>query len=98
LQEVQANHFEKFFHPQLVARGYEGIYKRKTRDSHGEDPDAIDGCALFYRRDRFALLEQYGIEFVSGAAHTPSPFTTTTIIVFFSATHQPDDSHQLLII
>jgi hypothetical protein len=39
---------------------YDGIFKRKTRDGLNDDPNAIDGCATFYRRERFALMEQYG--------------------------------------
>uniref|UniRef100_A0A6P6YIW8 Glucose-repressible alcohol dehydrogenase transcriptional effector-like n=1 Tax=Dermatophagoides pteronyssinus TaxID=6956 RepID=A0A6P6YIW8_DERPT len=30
LQEVQGDHFEEFFAPALLRRGYEGLYKRKT--------------------------------------------------------------------
>eukprot|EP00457_Paulinella_chromatophora_P004206 gb/GEZN01004216.1/.p1 GENE.gb/GEZN01004216.1/~~gb/GEZN01004216.1/.p1 ORF type:complete len:648 (-),score=30.14 gb/GEZN01004216.1/:29-1972(-) len=67
LQEVQANHFETFFHPEMSQAGYDGIFKRKTREPLGDDPGAIDGCAIFYKRERFALREQYGIEFNEAA-------------------------------
>ena len=67
LQEVQANAFDEFFHPQLQREGYEGLYKRKTRESMSDDPSTIDGCAIFYRSDRFSLLEQYGIEYNEAA-------------------------------
>jgi len=67
LQEVQANHFEKFFHPELYKAGYDGVLKRKNRPAVGDDPGAIDGCATFYKRDRFALCEQYGIGFNDAA-------------------------------
>eukprot|EP00808_Paulinella_micropora_P018719 g22037.t1 len=67
LQEVQANHFESFFHPEMSAAGYDGIFKAKTREPVGDDPGAIDGCAIFYKRERFALREQYGIEFNEAA-------------------------------
>ena len=67
LQEVQSNAFDDFFHPQLQAAGYEGLYKRKTRESMSDEPSTIDGCAIFYKADRFSLLEQYGIEYNEAA-------------------------------
>ncbi len=67
LQEVQANHFDKFFQPQLSKAGYDGIFKRKNRETLRDNPNAIDGCAIFYKRERFALMEQYGIEFNEAA-------------------------------
>ena len=67
IQEMQANAFDDFFHPQLQREGYEGLYKRKTRESMTDDPSTIDGCAIFYRSDRFSLLEQYGIEYNEAA-------------------------------
>lgn len=63
LQEIQADHFEQFFYPHLSQQGYEGIFKRKTRDSMTMNADAVDGCAIFFKRDRFTLSEQYGIDF-----------------------------------
>ena len=62
LQEVQGDHFENFFQPRLNALGFEGVFKPKTRDALGDNPNAIDGCAIFFRRDRFSLTEQYSIE------------------------------------
>lgn len=67
LQEVQSSAFEEFFHPSLSAVGYEGLYKRKTRENPGEDVNGIDGCAIFYRADRFTMVEQYGIEYNEAA-------------------------------
>ncbi len=67
LQEVQGDHFENFFQPRLAAHGYDGVFKSKTRDALGDNPNAIDGCAIFFRRERFALTEQYSIEFNEAA-------------------------------
>eukprot|EP01006_Ploeotia_vitrea_P050187 TRINITY_DN67421_c5_g8_i1.p2 TRINITY_DN67421_c5_g8~~TRINITY_DN67421_c5_g8_i1.p2 ORF type:complete len:455 (-),score=239.47 TRINITY_DN67421_c5_g8_i1:67-1284(-) len=63
LQEVQADHFNEFFLPRMKEKGYEGIFKRKTREAIGNNVDAIDGCAIFYKSNRFALNERYGISF-----------------------------------
>jgi len=74
LQEIQSNHFEDFFQPSLAERGYDGIFKAKTREGFLADPKVarekqIDGCAIFYKKDRFALLEQYHVEFNEAAKH-----------------------------
>lgn len=66
LQEVQADHFESFLLPELQALGYDGLYKQKTRESMGME-GRVDGCALFYLRGRFNLLEKYVIEFNDAA-------------------------------
>lgn len=67
LQEVQCNHFEEFFQPSLSDKGYDGIFKQKTREVHYMDAKKIDGCAIFYKKDRFALMEQYHVEFNEAA-------------------------------
>lgn len=33
------------------------------------NPKKIDGCAIFYKKDRFALIEQYHVEFNEAAKH-----------------------------
>lgn len=71
LQEVQVDAFEDFFQPQLDAAGYTGMHLAKTRRAHGSDSRAIDGCALFFRRERFALVERVDISFDSLARQAP---------------------------
>ncbi|KAI9222635.1 Endonuclease/exonuclease/phosphatase [Blastocladiella britannica] len=46
LQEVDPSDFEAFFSPLLASAGYIGHYASKS---------AYDGCAMFYRADRFKL-------------------------------------------
>ena len=57
LQEVQADHFENFLEPELAKLNYAGVYKCKTREFMGQY-GKMDGCAIFYRRDKFVLLPQ----------------------------------------
>jgi len=66
LQEVQADRFEDFFLPEMRKLGYEGLYKKKTRESMGRE-GKVDGCALFYRTSSLKLLEKYVIEFNDAA-------------------------------
>ncbi|KAL7570079.1 hypothetical protein ACA910_017111 [Epithemia clementina (nom. ined.)] len=62
LQEVQADHYENHVYAALSDAGYEGVFKQKTRQSMGL-AGKVDGCALFWRRSKFHLIESYSIEF-----------------------------------
>ena len=62
LQEVQADHYETHVYNALSDAGFEGVYKQKTRASMGL-AGKVDGCALFWRRSKFHLVESYSIEF-----------------------------------
>ena len=62
LQEIQADHYENHVYAALSEAGYEGVYKQKTRQSMGL-AGKVDGCALFWRRSKFHLVESYSIEF-----------------------------------
>ena len=37
------------------------IYKKKTTELYTRNAYAIDGCATFFRRDRFALVKKYEV-------------------------------------
>jgi CCR4-NOT transcription complex subunit 6 len=64
LQEVETGQFAEFFKPELAALGYAGCFKPKSR-AHiaGANRPRIDGCAIFYKSNRFRLVEQQLIEF-----------------------------------
>ena len=62
LQEVQADHYESHVYAAMSEQGFEGVYKQKTRQSMGL-AGKVDGCALFWRRTKFHLVESYSIEF-----------------------------------
>jgi CCR4-NOT transcription complex subunit 6 len=62
LQEIQADHYESHVYAEFAEAGYEGVYKQKTRQSMGL-AGKVDGCALFWRRSKFHLVESYSIEF-----------------------------------
>ncbi|PKI42909.1 carbon catabolite repressor protein 4 homolog 1-like [Punica granatum] len=67
LQEVQNDHFEEFFAPELEKHGYHALYKRKTTEVYSGNIITIDGCATFFRRDRFAHVKKYEVEFNKAA-------------------------------
>jgi len=61
-QEIQADHYENHVYAAMSDAGFEGVYKQKTRQSMGL-AGKVDGCALFWRRSKFHLVESYSIEF-----------------------------------
>nr|PIM05199.1 endonuclease/exonuclease/phosphatase family protein [Toxoplasma gondii COUG] len=70
LQEVQSEHFEDFFLPELARYGYNGTYKQKTMEvfTSGSGKKSggkftMDGCATFYRKSKFTIVDQCGLEF-----------------------------------
>ncbi|XP_072977504.1 carbon catabolite repressor protein 4 homolog 1-like isoform X1 [Typha angustifolia] len=71
LQEVQSDHFDEFFAPELDKHGYQALYKKKTSELllqiYSGNPQAIDGCATFFRRDRFSHVKKYEVEFNKAA-------------------------------
>ncbi|PSS13782.1 Carbon catabolite repressor protein [Actinidia chinensis var. chinensis] len=67
LQEVQSDHFEEFFAPELDKHGYQALFKRKTAEVFSGNILTIDGCATFFRRDRFSQVKKYEVEFNKAA-------------------------------
>ncbi|KAK9172929.1 Endonuclease/exonuclease/phosphatase [Cryptosporidium meleagridis] len=83
LQEVQTEHFDDFFKPVLQQYGYEGVYKQKTTEiftsGSGRRKDGkytMDGCATFYKTNKFIAKENYSLEFsalIKEATHRTLP-------------------------
>ncbi|KAK9742599.1 hypothetical protein RND81_03G184900 [Saponaria officinalis] len=63
LQEVQSDHFENFFKPELAKYGYLAVYKKKTKEVFTGNGYTIDGCATFFRSDTFNKVIAYELEF-----------------------------------
>ncbi|XP_027147983.1 carbon catabolite repressor protein 4 homolog 1-like isoform X1 [Coffea eugenioides] len=63
LQEVQSDHFKNFFEPEFAKLGYSAIYKRKTKEVYSANEYVIDGCATFFRHDRFKIVIKYEVEY-----------------------------------
>ncbi|KAF7315764.1 hypothetical protein MIND_00092300 [Mycena indigotica] len=65
LQEVDIGQYEEFFSKQLRELGYDGVYGAKSRYRMMSEADrrAVDGCAIFYKKDRYQLVENHHIEF-----------------------------------
>ncbi|PPS06645.1 hypothetical protein GOBAR_AA14002 [Gossypium barbadense] len=78
LQEVQNDHFEEFFAPELDKHGYQALYKRETNEVYSGNIHTIDGCATFFRRDRFSHVKKYEVEFNKAAQSLTEVAVQTT--------------------
>ncbi|KAL4604122.1 hypothetical protein ACB092_10G170300 [Castanea dentata] len=66
LQEVQCDHFENFFEPELKKLGYSVMYKKRTGSGLflGETEKSTNhGCATFYQSKLFKEIMKYELEF-----------------------------------
>ena len=62
-QEVQSNHFYDFLQPELIKHGYSAVYKKKTMEIYTGNSYAIDGCATFFKKDKFGLVKKYEVSY-----------------------------------
>ncbi|CAD7927691.1 unnamed protein product [Amoebophrya sp. A25] len=65
LQEVQQDHYEEWFRPHLVEQGYEGVYQQKKHKSplFHRGKFCVEGCATFFKKERFRQVDQAVVEF-----------------------------------
>ncbi|ODM98359.1 Protein angel 2 [Orchesella cincta] len=61
-QEVEDGQYNQTFSPRLTDAGYRGVFKKKTGDKD-------DGCAIFYKANKFLMVERLGVEFMQ--PHVP---------------------------
>lgn len=89
LQEVQLDHYEADLSPMLTELGFDGLFKQKSRESMGQY-GKVDGCAVFWRRSRFLMAENYAIEFNDIARQVPA--RTRSLFLMPSRPSAPHDS------
>ncbi|XP_047316119.1 LOW QUALITY PROTEIN: carbon catabolite repressor protein 4 homolog 2-like [Impatiens glandulifera] len=77
LQEVQSDHFEEFFAPELDKHGYDALYKKRTAEVFSGNASTVDGCATFFRRGRFSHVKKYEVEFNKAAQSLTDAFIPT---------------------
>lgn len=65
LQEVESEQFRTFFMPEMLQRGYSGVFRPKSRARTMEDWRRVDGCVIFYKREVFEEIQEYTFEFQS---------------------------------
>eukprot|EP00042_Codosiga_hollandica_P010605 m.23601 g.23601 ORF g.23601 m.23601 type:complete len:512 (-) comp35294_c0_seq3:59-1594(-) len=67
LQEVETSEFYSYFLPNLHQRGYDGIFRPKSRARTmlEHDRTAVDGCATFFNESKFIVRQEHVLEFAS---------------------------------
>lgn len=65
LQEVETDQFHTFFKPELASRGYTGAFSPKSRAKTMSEDERkyVDGCAIFWKSNKFDLDSEHVIEF-----------------------------------
>ncbi|KAK6013522.1 hypothetical protein OSTOST_21159, partial [Ostertagia ostertagi] len=65
LQEVETEQFRLLFQPELKVLGYTGIFSPKSRAKtmNEEDRKYVDGCAIFWKSEKFEIEREHLIEF-----------------------------------
>ena len=67
MQEVETRTFHEFWAPIMLEFGYKGVFFCKTRSKTMSELDAkkVDGCATFYKTDKFTLILKQNFEYNS---------------------------------
>ncbi|ODV80946.1 uncharacterized protein CANTADRAFT_20499 [Suhomyces tanzawaensis NRRL Y-17324] len=67
MQEVETKTFSEFWVPLLAEQGYKGVFFSKTRSKTMSEIDSkkVDGCATFYRTNKFTLIQKQNFEYNS---------------------------------
>ncbi|KAI1703847.1 endonuclease/Exonuclease/phosphatase family domain-containing protein [Ditylenchus destructor] len=65
LQEVGTEQFRQLFQPKLEAVGYAGVFfpKSRSKTMNEEERKYVDGCAIFWKYDKFEMVCNELIEF-----------------------------------
>ncbi|KAH9909881.1 endonuclease/Exonuclease/phosphatase [Xylariomycetidae sp. FL2044] len=73
LQETAMDAFKTFFTPELAKHGYRGVFYPKTRVKHmtGKDQQTVDGCSIFYKSDKYIILDEQLVDFRQLAINRP---------------------------
>lgn len=67
MQEVETRLYQEFWIPLMLSCGYKGSFFSKTRSKTMSELDSkkVDGCATFYKTDKFELLLKQNFEYNS---------------------------------
>ncbi|CAL8322267.1 unnamed protein product [Lota lota] len=65
LQEVETEQYYNLFQDVLRPRGYDGYFCAKSRSKHVSERDRmhVDGCAVFYKTEKFTVVQKHMVEF-----------------------------------
>ncbi|XP_023680478.2 CCR4-NOT transcription complex subunit 6-like [Paramormyrops kingsleyae] len=65
LQEVETEQYYNYFLVELKEHGYEGFFSPKSRARTMSESDRkhVDGCAIFFKTEKFVLVQKHTVEF-----------------------------------
>ena len=65
VQEIEKLSFLNYFREKFNSLGYDSLFypKGRSKGMCGEEGDQVDGCATFWKRDKFRLIEQKCVRF-----------------------------------
>ncbi|XP_074600963.1 CCR4-NOT transcription complex subunit 6-like twin isoform X1 [Brevipalpus obovatus] len=65
IQELETEHFHQYFLPELKKDGYDGIFSPKSRAKTMSENDRkhVNGCAIFFKTNKFCLIKEQLVEF-----------------------------------
>ncbi|XP_036268804.1 CCR4-NOT transcription complex subunit 6-like isoform X8 [Pipistrellus kuhlii] len=64
-QEVETEQYFTLFLPALKERGYDGFFSPKSRAKIMSEQERkhVDGCAVFFKTEKFTLVQKHTVEF-----------------------------------
>ena len=73
LQEVDMESYNEFFRKELATQHYKGVFYPKSRARTMTDREArlVDGCAIFFKGQKYILLDKQFIDFANKAINRP---------------------------
>uniref|UniRef100_A0A2C9M832 poly(A)-specific ribonuclease n=1 Tax=Biomphalaria glabrata TaxID=6526 RepID=A0A2C9M832_BIOGL len=83
LQEVETEQYHNMFFPELADHGYDGIFLPKSRVktmNSDKEKKSVDGCSIFYKKNKFEKVNEYQIEFSQLATKEGASNTDTDMI------------------
>lgn len=65
LQEIDCKQYADYFYPMLKKEGYEGQHypRSRAKTMSADEQKLVDGCATFWKEEKFRLVETQVIEF-----------------------------------
>uniref|UniRef100_A0A4W3HDU6 poly(A)-specific ribonuclease n=1 Tax=Callorhinchus milii TaxID=7868 RepID=A0A4W3HDU6_CALMI len=65
LQEVETEQYFNLFLPELNQHGYDGFFCPKSRAKIMTEQERkhVDGCAIFFKKEKFTLVQKHSVEF-----------------------------------
>lgn len=84
VQEMELHQYKNFFSGQLETRCcYDSVFFPKSRIKHVQTSErgAVDGCAIFWKKNTFQLVEQKNIEFQKIISEDPRTAKVEEIVL-----------------